>query len=668
MSSNGANEVTRSAKEECKKEERQVLSVADKQTDSLCVDERWSRGESSDCPDANCSQLSVGFRFDCDCDDERWSRGESLCDNERWSRGESSVCPGVNSVGVCSDCDHRRTTNSVMEHERTKPTACGTSSNISKDATLFPVTHRLLNKAKTCVMHVKKTWEPARQADAVSRAASGKAPIASRTFALGLQSTTEICPAYMVCQRCGSAVCVVCAKALARKLDTFKDQDGTPYSKALHQLLDATLPEGAPPSSTILLELPGIFSHCCELKLRALEVKQESSIKQPPNKLILATQKRRRKKRKRKNQSMNVSLASKTRKEMDKQNVPLISKLPDPTWPSMNMHEKKSINSPVDGIFGAVGFDVAIYPSLKYPDTLSLAQIGDSKSLSLVQGVFHSVIPNRLALQYQHDNVAPEGSLTDVAKFDRTEYITVVCPLDGRCMKVKVRMIGIRRSQVDHETPPGACHFENCDVFRRCVPLFDHRMEQEDINNNIDVSMVFGAASENDIGTSMHNLTSRFYRKEWSIPQFDDVELALLSEQLFSSLTKNGFETMRRGGSSGIAVPDDDFFSYFKKHRGSTPRLTSSVKFLRRNNRTWQMLYVTPYKGSPTLACPPSMGPPRRGGQIRITHKNIVGYKELFKRFVYVRALTGCLLQVINKLYHYSVVPGAVINQMAQNE
>ena len=80
------------------------------------------------------------------------------------------------------------------------------------------------------------------------------------------------------------------------------------------------------------------------------------------------------------------------------------------------------------------------------------------------------------------------------------------------------------------------------------------------------------------------------------------------------------------------------------------------------------MLYVTPYKGFPTLACPPSMGPPRRVGQIRITHKNIVGYEELFKRFVYVRALTGCLLQVINKLYHYSVVPGAVLNQMAQNE
>ncbi len=119
MSSNGANEVTsRSAKEECKKEERQqVLCVADKQTNSLCVDkERWSRGESSGCPGANCSQLSVGFRFDCDCDDKRWSRGESLCDNERWSRGESSVCPGVNSVGVCSDCDHRRTTTSAMEH------------------------------------------------------------------------------------------------------------------------------------------------------------------------------------------------------------------------------------------------------------------------------------------------------------------------------------------------------------------------------------------------------------------------------------------------------------------------------------------------------------------------------------------------------------------------
>ena len=72
MSSNGANLlVNRSAKEEeSKKEERQpVLCVADKQTDRLLVnEERWSRGESSDCPYVNCSQLSVGFRFDCDCD------------------------------------------------------------------------------------------------------------------------------------------------------------------------------------------------------------------------------------------------------------------------------------------------------------------------------------------------------------------------------------------------------------------------------------------------------------------------------------------------------------------------------------------------------------------------------------------------------------------------
>jgi hypothetical protein len=62
------------------------------------------------------------------------------------------------------------------------------------------------------------------------------------------------------------------------------------------------------------------------------------------------------------------------------------------------------------------------------------------------------------------------------------------------------------------------------------------------------------------------------------------------------------------------------------------------------------------------------MGAPRRGGQIKITHKNIVGFEELFMRFVYVRALTGCLLKVINELYPYSVVPGAVMSQMAQNE
>jgi len=65
------------------------------------------------------------------------------------------------------------------------------------------------------------------------------------------------------------------------------------------------------------------------------------------------------------------------------------------------------------------------------------------------------------------------------------------------------------------------------------------------------------------------------------------------------------------------------------------------------------------------------MGAPRHGGQIKITSKNIVGYEEFFMRFVYVRALTGCLLHVINqnkKKDEASVVPDAVTNQMAQNQ
>ncbi len=82
------------------------------------------------------------------------------------------------------------------------------------------------------------------------------------------------------------------------------------------------------------------------------------------------------------------------------------------------------------------------------------------------------------------------------------------------------------------------------------------------------MSRVFGAAPLNDSVISMHTLCSRFYKKVWSIPKFDDGDLAVLSEQMFSSLRKNGYETMRRGGSSGIALPDNAFFSYFKELRG----------------------------------------------------------------------------------------------------
>ena len=211
-------------------------------------------------------------------------------------------------------------------------------------------------------MHALKSWEPSRQAEAVARAAKGKEPITGRSFVSGLQSTNETCPAFIVCERCGRSVCVVCVQALARKLDEFKEQEDTLYSKALHKLLDTKLPEDEPPSSTILLWIPGSISHCCELKVRACADKQHFSIQQQSK---TAPKKRSRKRKKRKNF----------------------------TEPLRN-----GTNTPVDGIFGVVGFDVAIFPSLKYPDTLSLAQIGDSKTTlaTLVKAGYHSVIPNRL--------------------------------------------------------------------------------------------------------------------------------------------------------------------------------------------------------------------------------------------------------------------------------
>ncbi len=114
--------------EECKSKEKELLSVAKTQTKTLeifCDDKCWSRGESSVCSGMNFSHLSCGVCSDganesssmeqCKSEERellsiaktQTETLETLCDDECWSRGESSVCPGINSshlsCGVCSD-------------------------------------------------------------------------------------------------------------------------------------------------------------------------------------------------------------------------------------------------------------------------------------------------------------------------------------------------------------------------------------------------------------------------------------------------------------------------------------------------------------------------------------------------------------------------------------
>ena len=541
------------------------------------------------------------------------------------------------------------------------PSADGKFSDDDSDSATCPanfLTYAPLHKPKICVMHGGTSWEPARRADAAARAEKGKPPSATRTFVCAgvPESTTGgRVPAYLKCMRCRQFVCLGCVRELSSQLDKCKDQANTPYSSALHQLLDAKLPANQSTSSSIILSIPGSTAHCCELKVRALAEKKSKIAIEKVNNLSSSRHRKSRKQCKRK--------IAKQKKASAALSGTLYKTVSDKT------------TVPVDGVFGLEGFDAAIFPSLKFPDTLSLAQMGDKglNSARFQEGVSHSVIPNKLAYQYERNNIAPVGILSDVALFDKTEDVKVVCPLDGcTIISVRVRMIGIRRSTAQEDkTPAGGCHFDKPEVFMRCVPLLDRKMEQEDQENGIDVTMVLGESSPNDNGTSMHNLTTRFYKEEWSIPEYGDLQLDALTHQLFSSLPKSGFEPMRRGGSGGIALPDKDFFDYFAQHRGSSPRLTNAVKFIQRNDTSWQMLYITPYKCEITVACPPSMGAPRHGGQIKITSKNIVGYEEFFMRFVYVRALTGCLLHVINqnkKKDEASVVPDAVTNQMAQNQ
>ena len=590
----------------------------------------------------------------------------------------------------------------------------GVCGDVSGEAS-FPLSYKIFDKSKTCDIHGEQSWEPARRAEATAREEAGKTPIASRTFACGLETADDRVTKFLVCDRCSKAMCFACTQTLAERLNKIENQRDTPYSKALRQLRDAKLPESESPSSTILLTIPGGIAHCCEWSLEKIATaeatvihKESMAVSREPQTKDRKRRKQSRDKEKKKKQKlllaasgdqaeshnleadgpcevvspdiemqgdedyreMKPGLLRKIRKDrLNFERGPL----PSPTGLIGNLTPVPAATGvAVDGVFGLVGYDVAIFPSLVYSDTLSLAQMGRKKSAGYQRAVSHSVIPNALASQYQRNNIAPVGILSDVCTFDRTHDVSITCPLTGGAMSVKVRMIGIRCRKEPTATKPtaGGCHFDNPAIFQRCVPLFDQKMVQEDLHNKIDVTMVLGEAHNDDKGKAMHNLTTRFYKSDWSIPQYDDPKLVALSTNLFSSLTKEGFEPMRRGGSGGAALPDKDFFDYFARHRGSSPRLTNAVKFIQLGPASWQMVYISPYKEDITLACPPAMSAPRHGGQIRITEKHIQGYEEFFKRFVYIRAITGCLLRAISvdKKINISVVPDAVKNQLLQNK
>ena len=434
---------------------------------------------------------------------------------------------------------------------------CGTHSGVTRDVDCDAMTEtadcgltyvtKYDSRKWKCCTHGEDSWEVDRRLEAQLRIHKGRGSIPHRKVGGGSKKMAVVdstaappTSAYLKCNRCRKVVCIDCVRSFAAKLSHFKNQANTPWSKFLHTLLDAKLPHGMSSSHRILLTIPGSVSHCCELRVSKKPPREKHLIKSPSSTAV-----------------------------------------------------------PVDGVFGLHGFDLAIYPSLVEIDTISLTQMGDRKDASFQAGVFHSVIPNDLAFQYEIDNISPIGVLENTCTFDRTEDVSTLCPIDNTPVTLKVRIICFPRSKVgakDGLSTRGGCHFHDPDVFRRCVPLFDAKMRDKDRDNNVDVTIILGEPGTNDKGRSYFNLTTRFYKSEYCIPNYGESELNRLNENLFDALPKGGFVSMRRGGSGGLAIPDSDLFAYLATHRGSTPRKAQAVKFIRLRRWVWQIIYISPYK------------------------------------------------------------------------
>jgi hypothetical protein len=75
-------------------------------------------------------------------------------------------------------------------------------------------------------------------------------------------------------------------------------------------------------------------------------------------------------------------------------------------------------------------YRIVIAPSFRFFETLCVAEQGQTKDTDHQEPIFHSVIPNPLAMDYDNRMIYPSGSWSDVIVDQRFSYIAVENPFE----------------------------------------------------------------------------------------------------------------------------------------------------------------------------------------------------------------------------------------------
>jgi hypothetical protein len=324
-----------------------------------------------------------------------------------------------------------------------------------------------------------------------------------------------------------------------------------------------------------------------------------------------------------------------------------------------------------DGLLHYAPYRVVIAPSFRFFDTLCVAEQGYANDVLHQEPVYHSVIPNELAKQYDNDRLYPMGLHDDVVISDFYSYISVPLPFetDQSTMNFMVRRVLIRYSK-DYACHPkkGSCCLDDVQYFTSCYRIFDKKWEDNDINSDVDVCLITGQPGPNDNGRNEILLSGRIYKSGFQIPICSDQMKNQFLQSCLSRISKMGYETHRLGGSAGNAGATVDQLQYFQKHRGSCPNVNGAVVHIPKDDGTWRAYYISPYKKKEKdMAKVFPYSSPKPGGQVEWTKELDDIYPTFFDQMSKVRSTMSSILIALDTKCSITVSPLSVRVQNVYN-
>jgi hypothetical protein len=331
-----------------------------------------------------------------------------------------------------------------------------------------------------------------------------------------------------------------------------------------------------------------------------------------------------------------------------------------------------------DGLLHYAPYRVVISPSIRFFETLCVAEQGSKNDPVYQEPVYHSVIPNEVSRQFDIQCIFPSGDPSDIIIGDFCIDVPVELPFDTHpTIQIwRVRRVLIKFS-LDYKSRPknGSCCLEDDNYFRSCIRIFDREWEDNDIKNGIDVCLITGQPGPNDLGRNEILLSGRIYKEEFLIPHFKSgSEQASIDDAFLNScyeaLSKNGYVTHRVGGSAGDSGATAEQLLYFKEHRGCFPNVAGAVLHLSMESGRWRSYYISPYeRNEKKMVKTWPYSTPQIGGVFEWNANLSSRFPYFFDRMSMVRSTMARVIIGMQKTNRYiNISPRAIAAQERYNK